>query len=62
MAVEGGRMKFLKCKICLGEVDIIGNERAINKKIKCRKCGFTNQVEPKGPEVFVIRKRPSNEG
>jgi len=55
-------MKFLKCKICLGEVDIIGNERAINKKIKCRKCGFTNQVEARGPEVVIIRKRPSNEG
>lgn len=55
-------MKFLKCKICLGEADIIGNERPANKKIKCRKCGFTNQVEAKGPEVVIIRKRPSSEG
>lgn len=51
-------MKLLKCKLCLGEVDIIGNERAMNKKVKCRKCGFTNENENKGPEVLVIRKRP----
>lgn len=60
MATEGGLMRFLKCKICLGEADIVGNDRAINKKIKCRKCGFTNQVEVKGPEVVIIRKRPSS--
>lgn len=52
-------MKLLKCKICLGEVDIIGNDRAINKKTKCRKCGFSTEAEaPKGPEVVIIRKRP----
>lgn len=51
-------MKLLKCKLCLGEVDIIGNERAMNKKVKCRKCGFTNETENKGPEIVVIRKRP----
>jgi hypothetical protein len=50
-------MKLLKCKLCSGEVDIIGNERSINKKIKCRKCGFSNEIESKFPEVFVIRKR-----
>ena len=55
-------MKFLKCKVCGGEVDVVGNERAVHKKIKCRKCGFTNQVETKGPEVVIIRKRPINEG
>jgi hypothetical protein len=54
-------MILLKCKICTGEVDIIGNERAINKKIKCRKCGHTSnstESENKGPEVVIIRKRP----
>jgi hypothetical protein len=51
-------MKLLKCKICLGEVDLVGNERSINRKVKCRKCGFTNETEQKGPEVVIIRKRP----
>lgn len=53
-------MKFLKCKLCSGEVDVVGNERSINKKTKCKKCGFTYgaPVESKGPEVIVIRKRP----
>lgn len=52
-------MKLLKCKICLGEVDIVGNERAVNKKTKCRKCGHTNDShENRGPEVVIIRKRP----
>lgn len=51
-------MKLLKCKLCMGEVDFVGNERAVNRKVKCRKCGFTNEAENKGPEVFVVRKRP----
>ena len=38
-------MKILKCKLCMGEVDIVGNERSICTKIKCRKCGFTNGTE-----------------
>lgn len=51
-------MMFLKCKLCkVGEVDIIGNERAINKKTKCSKCGFTSSRESKGPEVIFIRKK-----
>lgn len=52
-------MKLLKCKLCYGEVDIIGNQYAINKKIKCRNCGFNNleESEKKEPEVMVIRKR-----
>jgi hypothetical protein len=51
-------MKLLKCKLCSGEVDIVGNEKAINKKVKCKKCGFTNgDTEQKFPEVLVIRKR-----
>lgn len=51
-------MKLLKCKLCNGEVDIIGGDHAINKKIKCQKCGFTNEATPtKGPEVIVMRRR-----
>lgn len=52
-------MKLLKCRTCRGEIDIIGNERAINKKVKCRQCGFNNEteVEKKAPEVLIIRKR-----
>jgi len=52
-------MKLLKCVICMGEVDFVGDEHSINRKVKCRKCGFTNDVhDSKGPEVVVIRKRP----
>jgi DNA-directed RNA polymerase subunit RPC12/RpoP len=55
------KMKILKCVICGGEVDIINDDRSINKKIKCRKCGFTNfsAKENKEPEIFVIKKRKS---
>lgn len=43
----------------MGEVDFVGTERSVNRKVKCRKCGFTNEVpENKGPEIVVIRKRP----
>jgi hypothetical protein len=41
----------------MGECDIVANERAINKKIKCNKCGFTNNVEKKQPEIVVLKKR-----
>jgi hypothetical protein len=55
-------MKLLKCKLCRGEMDIIGNERAINKKVKCRSCGFNNDNQSsttyKGTEVVIMRKRP----
>jgi hypothetical protein len=50
-------MKFLKCKICMGELDIVGNDRSVDRKVKCRKCGFTNEAENSGPEVIVFRKR-----
>jgi hypothetical protein len=50
-------MKLLRCKLCHGEVEIIGNERAIQKKIKCSKCGFTNDEQKSVTEVIVIRKR-----
>jgi hypothetical protein len=51
-------MKFLKCKLCRGEVDIVGGESSINKKIKCTKCGFTNENDKqKVTEVIIMRKR-----
>jgi hypothetical protein len=51
-------MKLLKCKMCKGEVDVIGNDRAVNRKVKCRKCNNTTEPEHKSPEVVIIRKRP----
>lgn len=55
-------MKLLKCKLCKGEMDIVGGERSINKKVKCRNCGYSNEHENerKGPEVVIIRKRNNN--
>lgn len=53
-------MKILKCAICLdGELDIINSDHSVNKKVKCRKCGFTNtsSYEKKIPEVVIIKKR-----
>ena len=52
-------MKLLKCKLCYGEVDIIGNYRSVNKKIKCRKCHYTNAQEKEKlvTEVVVIKKK-----
>lgn len=52
-------MKLLRCMLCRSEMDIIGNERAINKKVKCQQCGHSNnEQDRKGPEVVIIRKRP----
>lgn len=52
-------MKILKCIICDGEVDILNEDTCSNKKVKCRKCGFTNAniKEKKEPEIFIIRKQ-----
>lgn len=50
-------MKLLKCLLCKGEIDVIGNERATNKKVKCQSCGFSNQEEKPQPEVMILRKR-----
>jgi DNA replicative helicase MCM subunit Mcm2 (Cdc46/Mcm family) len=49
-------MKLLKCKLCNGEVDVVNNDRSVNRKVKCRKCGSGTEQE-KGPEVMVIRRR-----
>jgi hypothetical protein len=55
-------MILLKCKLCNGEMDIVGGEHAVNKKVRCRKCGYNNVdfLEKKEPEVVIIRKRPRN--
>lgn len=50
-------MKLLRCKVCSGEVDIVGNEHAVNKKIKCTKCGFNNLEEKKKEPIVIIKKR-----
>lgn len=50
-------MKLLRCKICDGEVDIIDNEHAVNKKIKCTKCGFNNLVDREKKPIIIMRKR-----
>lgn len=52
-------MKLLKCKLCSGEMEIIGNENAVHKKVKCLnpKCGFTNETKQKEPEIIIYRKR-----
>lgn len=57
-------MKLLKCRVCGGEMEIVGNERAINKKVRCLKCGFNNANEPerKMPEVVIMKKRPLSRG
>lgn len=53
-------MRLLKCKLCAGEIDIVGNEHSILKIIKCKYCGFSNNDEKqKYPEVIVIKKRTS---
>lgn len=55
-------MKLLRCKHCRGEMDIVDGERSINKKVRCRQCGFNNEEqERKGPEVVIIRRRNTNE-
>jgi hypothetical protein len=56
-------MKLLKCKLCLGEVDLVGNERSVERKVKCQKCGFTNANVEKaaGPEVIIMNRRPKRE-
>jgi hypothetical protein len=56
-------MKFLICKLCKSEVDLVDNDHSINRKTKCRKCGFgTGEVEKSnsGPEVVIIKRRQIN--
>lgn len=55
-------MILLRCKLCMGEIDIIGNEKLINKKVKCRRCGFNSEPEQKSPEIIILRKTKSFNG
>lgn len=52
-------MKLLRCKLCHGEMDIVGGERAVHKKVKCRECGYSNEdkQDQKEPEVIIVRRR-----
>lgn len=50
-------MKLLRCKLCSGEVEIIGGEHSVNKKIRCTECQYSNQTESKEPEIFYIKKK-----
>lgn len=50
-------MKLLRCKVCSGEVEIVGNERAVLKKIKCTKCGFNNLEEEDKKPVIIMKRR-----
>lgn len=55
-------MKLLKCKICLGEVDLVGDHHSIERKTQCRKCGFSSTPKPVGtgpgePEIIRIHGR-----
>jgi hypothetical protein len=55
-------MKLLKCKLCNGEVDIVGNYRAVSKKVKCKKCKFSNASEKeKFTEILIIKKPSINQ-
>jgi hypothetical protein len=56
-------MKLLKCLLCREEMEIVGNERSVNKKVRCLGCGYTNVGEivsdsRRGPEVVIMHKRP----
>ncbi len=48
-------MKIFKCIICHGQIEFL-NQDFIEKKVRCCKCGFTNDFV-KEPEVFVIKKK-----
>ena len=56
-------MKLLRCKLCKGEMDIVAGEHAINKKVRCRSCGYNNVDVPdkKSPEIVILRKRPKQD-
>lgn len=50
-------MKLLRCKVCAGECNIIGNEKSVSKKIECSQCGFNNLDNQPKKEVIVLKKR-----
>lgn len=52
-------MKLLKCVLCEGEIEIIGNFDSVVKKLKCLHCGFKNfndKEKPKNTEIIYKRK------
>lgn len=49
-------MKFLKCKLCKGQLELLDN-KGIVRRVCCKKCDFNNIENQKEPEIFVIRKR-----
>jgi hypothetical protein len=49
-------MKFLKCLICSGMIEIIDRHFCVSKTVKCKNCGFSNGNEKKEPEIIVMRK------
>ena len=49
-------MKFLKCILCEGELDVLG-EDGHRKITKCRECDHQpTKLRKKEPEVVIIRK------
>lgn len=50
-------MKLLKCKVCSGEVNIVGNERAVKKKIQCTQCGFNNLEDQEKKPIIIMKRR-----
>jgi hypothetical protein len=52
-------MKLLKCILCSGEIEIIGNEKGVCKKVQCLNCGFNNEhdFKTKQPEIIFLKKR-----
>jgi DNA-directed RNA polymerase subunit RPC12/RpoP len=54
-------MKLLRCIICEGEIILVDSaDHSINRKVRCKKCGFTNcgeHLQKKEPEIIIIRKR-----
>jgi len=49
-------MKLLKCVLCEGEIEIIGNFDSVVKKLKCLDCGFQNFKEHKKEPVIVYKR------
>ncbi len=50
-------MSIINCLFCKGELEIIGNLKGFEKKVKCKKCKFTNVSIEKEPEVTIIRRK-----
>lgn len=53
-------MSIINCLFCKGELEIIGNLKGFEKKVKCKKCNFTNVSIEKEPEVIIVRRKAFN--